>query len=209
MSHINLSDIKNENINIGKSGRSVKLLYSKQPFQIVTCKLYLPFGLKETPNNYSQLPSLSLDCSIDNSCIDNQIYFENLDEYLSNFLAENKHYLDINMNNDELKKNYFPILKENKSYPKLLKINLPRDNNGNLDFVLFDSNKERITINNSNITEILTKGKTFKAIIECSRVWFFQNKIGTTWILKQLRFCDKKIDPIDNNIINDSILLDD
>ena len=109
MSHINISDIKNENINIGKSGRSVKLLYSKQPFQIVTCKLYLPFGLKETPNNYSQLPSLSLDCSIDNSCIDNQIYFENLDEYLSNFLAENKHYLDINMNNDELKKNYFPI----------------------------------------------------------------------------------------------------
>ena len=83
---------------------------------------------------------------------------------------------------------YSPILKENGDYPKLMKLQFVRDRNGNFVSFIFDENKEKIKIDETNIDTVLGKGKIFKCIIECSKVWCYNGKIGSVWNILQLRF---------------------
>jgi hypothetical protein len=196
MSHINLNELDLSKVNIAKSGRNVKLIYDKLPLQLVTSKLYSPFGVRMNDNNYSPFKTCNIDCSLNQSndpiSIDYRVSLEALDNKIMELLKDSGHLFNLdNVNMDNVKGIYSPILRENKTYPKLIKISLPRDANGNFDFVLFDENKEKIFLDDSNISEVLSKGKIFKTIIECSKLWYYNGKFGSTWNLKQLRFCEK------------------
>lgn len=189
MSHIKLSELNFEKLKIAKSGKAIKLIYDKEPLQLVTELLYTPFGVKGNPNNYSQWTNYVLDCSLNQSNSENTIAYKNLigtfDKNLMTLIKDNNHLFE-NTNFEEL--TYSPFHRENKTYPKLIKINLPRDNKGNFDFVIFNENKEKVNINENNITDVLCKGKIFKSIIECNKIWVYNGRFGTTWYLKQLRF---------------------
>lgn len=95
---------------------------------------------------------------------------------------------------------------------------LSRDSKGNFESVIFDENKDKIIINEKSLEDVLCKGKIFKTIIECNKIWYYNGRFGTTWNIKQLKFVNNI--PIDenttdnntntnNNIYQNIMILDD
>ena len=159
MSHINLFDLDLTKLRIAKSGRAIKLLYNKEPLQIVTGKLYTPFGVKVNTNSYSSFTTCHIDCSLNQSNSEASVAYRNaleaLDVKIIELLQESIHLFNTgnaSYQADDIPSIYSPILRENKTFPKLIKIGLPRDARGNFECVLFNENKEKIFIvfNKSN-----------------------------------------------------------
>lgn len=221
MSHVNIFDLDMSKLKIAKSGRMIKVLYDKEPLQLVTNKLYTPFGVKVNQNSYSQFSTCHLDCSLNQSKSEVSIKYkeslENLDKKIIELIQDNLHIFNTggqSFQPDDIPSIYSPILRENKTYPKLMKITLPRDSKGNFECVIFNENKEKIAIDENNIEEVLCKGKIFKSIIECGKVWYYNGRFGTTWNLKQLKFIDNiPIDKSENNdrsqVYQNIMILDD
>jgi len=199
MSHINLNELDLTKLRLAKSGKMVKLVYDKEPLEIVTGKLYTPFGVKVNPSSYSQWNTCNIDCSLNQSNSEISVAYRNsleaLDARITELLQEQGETL-FNLNGqfdfDDINSFYSPVLRENKTYPKLMKISLPRDSKGNFEFVIFNENKEKVQVTDNNITNVLCKGKIFKSIIECNKVWYYNGRFGTTWHLKQLRFVENE-----------------
>lgn len=194
---IDLKTVDSNAFKLGKSGRAIKLLYDKNPVQLCTSTLYSPFGVKPTIKEWSNFTEYNLDCSLNQSNSENSVSFreliEKLDNIIINLVKENVGLFNLKnaSDNDFV---YSPILKENGNYPKLMKLNLSRDKNGNFESFIFDVKKEKILLNENNIQDVLSKGKVFKAIIECVKVWYYNGKVGTIWKVVQLKFSDKELD---------------
>lgn len=184
---------------LAKSGRAVKLIYDKEPVQICTSTLYSPFGAKPIIKEWSNFTEYNLDCSLNQSTSENAIQFresiEHLDKVIEDLVNNNLNLFNVNKD-DNL--NYSTILRENGTYPKLMKLNLSRDRNGNFETFVFNTQKEKIPVNERNVEEILSRGKVFKAIIECVKVWCYNGKIGTIWKVVQLKFSEKELEPKEN-----------
>lgn len=225
MSHVNVLEIDLDELHIGKSGRMVKLLYKKQPLQLVTGKLYTPFGVKINKNDYSEFTTCHLDCSLNQSQSETSVKYrealEKLDARIIELIRESKGSFnprDFDTVDVEGDRFYSPMLRENKTYPKLMKISLPRDKNGNFDFVIFDEDKQKIPVNDKNIEEVLSKGKVFKGILECNKIWLYKGRIGSTWNLVQMRLTPRQ-DPSDPEesprrsddakVYNQNLMIDD
>jgi hypothetical protein len=207
MSQVNISDIVLSQLKIAKSGRMIKLMYNKEPLQLVTGKMYTPFGVKVNTNNYSSFTNCTLDCSLNQSNSEVSVKYreslEALDQRITELIQESLHLFntDTNYTPEDIPNIYGPILRENKTFPKLMKITLPRDSKGNFDYVVFNENKEKVSITDDDkLTEVLCKGKIFKGIIECGKIWYFKGRFGTTWNLKQLKFVENVI--IENPIVS-------
>lgn len=183
-----------------KSGRSVKLYYKNDPLQLKTPRVRTPFGVKMYNNSYSSFTDCSIDVSISDQAvsIDLDPYFDAFTARVQALVTESVHYfstkepiLDIVVS---------PVFRANKDYPKLMKITMSRDKNGNFDCVLFDQEKNKVILDDSNIETVLSKGKIFAGIIECGKVWYYNGKFGMTWNLMQARFGNAKtviqVDPV-------------
>lgn len=195
MSLININEIDWDAFSVGKSGRTIKLLYNKTPFQFCTSLLYTPFGVKSNTKDWAKFDEYYLDCSLNQSDSDQSISFrefmDKLDNKIQELVKENKDLMNIPKESEDF--TYNSILRENKSYPKLMKLQLPRDKNGNFDCFIFNSDKTKVKIDETNIEDILVKGKIFKCIIECSKLWYFKEKVGSIWNIIQLKFADIKV----------------
>lgn len=188
---------------LAKSGRAVKLLYNKEPIQICTSILYSPFGVKPIIKEWSNFTEYNLDCSLNQSNSENSVLFretiERLDIIIQKLVKDNLNLFNANQEDFV----YNNILRVNGNYPKLIKFNLPRDKNGNFESFIFDINKDKISINENNIEEILSKGKVFRSIIECVKIWYYNGKVGSIWKIVQLKFSEKEPDnSIKSNAIN-------
>lgn len=199
---LDIDNVNWDDFKLAKSGRSIRLLYNKEPLQFCTTSLYSPFGVKSSIKEWSNFTEYVLDCSLNQSNEDNAVNFKQFVDKLDKKIEE------LAKDNTELFKTsrgfdgnfvYSPILRENGNYPKLLKMQLLRDRNGNFQSFVFDCNKEKIKLAENNIEEVLCKGKVFKCIIECTKVWFFNGRIGSTWNVVQLKFNEKKIYENTNN----------
>ena len=175
-----------DNLMLAKSGRVIKLIKDKQPLSLSTITLYLPFGVSKFKKQWSAFEEYSVDCYINDS--------NNNTEYVSKLTEFNDHIFNLSKSNLQLfglhssaEVTNSPFYRDNKNYPKLLKLQLPRDQNGNFTTQFFDENSERIVINEQNIETILHKKTLFKSIITCSKVWAYQNKIGSVWNIVQLK----------------------
>lgn len=182
-------------LHLGKSGRAVKLLHNKVPFKMHTIKMYCPFGVKSVNKEWSNFTEYYVDCSLNQSESDLAKKYRDelslLDNKLNEVVSEN---LDMfKVNNESSEMTYCPVLRENGTYPKLFRIQLPRDKNGNFTFFGFDENKQKLKINESNISSIFERGKVFKGIIECQKVWVYNGKIGSIWNLVQMKMCKEEV----------------
>ena len=136
-----------------------------------------------------------MDCFLNNSTSDISITFresiEKLDEIIKNLVKTNLPLF--NSKNESANENfiYSPILRENGNFPKLMRLQLSRDRNGNFESIVFDENKKKIKIEEHNINTVLSKGKNFKTIIECVKVWYYNGKVGSIWNIVQLKFSEK------------------
>lgn len=220
-----LLDFKNVDwslFQLAKSGRTVKLLYNKEPVQFCTSTLYSPFGVKSTIKDWASFTEYTVDASINQSTNDVSIAFreflDNLDKKIEELIKENINIFGLK--NAESEFTYFPVLRENKEYPKLMKLQFPRDKNGNFETFFFDENKNKLKMNESNIEQNIPKRKMFKCIIECSKVWFFNGKAGSIWNTIQLKMSENKITQKENeeelsdeknnnkNVYNQMLLID-
>jgi hypothetical protein len=195
MTVVDLQNINIDELKLGKSGRAVKLLYNKEPIQICTSTLFSPFGVKSVTKEWSDFTEYNIDCFINNSKSDISINFkksmENLDELIQKLVKENLGLFSSKTETANEAFVYTPILRENGNYPKLMRLQLTRDKNGNFESFLFDEAKTKISVNESNIETHLCKGKLFKTIIECVKVWYYNGKVGSIWKVVQLKFSNK------------------
>lgn len=220
MTVIDLQNLELENFKLGKSGRAVKLFYDKEPVQICTSTMYLPFGVKSVSKEWSNYSEYNMDCFLNNSTSSISVTFresiEKLDDIIKNLVKSNLGLF--NSKNESANENftYSPILRENGSYPKLMRLQLTRDRNGNFESVIFDENKKKIKIDEHNIDNVLSKGKNFKTIIECVKVWYYNGKVGSIWSIVQLKFSERSkvemepLEPINmNQVYNQLMIIDD
>lgn len=201
---IDINTISWDDLKLAKSGRTLKLIYEKIPLSFCTAALYTPFGVKSVIKNWSNFTEYTMDVSI-NEISENQNFkefLEKLDEKLKELIVDNNDLFKDPINIE----NYNYILKENKTFPKLIRLQLPRDKNGNFESFIFDENKNKIKIDDNNIKDILCKGTTFKCIIECSKLWIYEGRIGTIWNIKQLKFSER---PKQKEIIEESSVKND
>lgn len=215
---INIDDIDLEKLKLVKSGRAVKLMYDKKPVCFCTSTLYSPFGAKSFKKEWATFPEYSVDCSLNQSNNDSAVAFKSFLEKLDKRITE------LVQNNLEVFNNpkasvaipdtvdYQPIMRENGNYPKLMRLQLTRDKNGNFTSFVFDENKNSIKIDEGNVSDVLVRGKVFKAIIECSKVWLYNGKVGTVWNVEQLRFADtskaKSQVAVGENVYNELMICD-
>jgi hypothetical protein len=169
--------------------------------------MYTPFGVKVNTNNYSSFTNCTLDCSLNQNNSEVSVKYREsldaLDQRIIQLIQESLHLFntDTNYTPEDIPNIYGPILRENKTFPKLMKITLPRDSKGNFDYVVFNEDKEKVQITDDDkLLEVLCKGKIFKGIIECGKIWYFKGRFGTTWNLKQLKFVENTI--IDKPSVN-------
>jgi hypothetical protein len=215
---INIDNIEWEKLKLVKSGRGVKLMYDKKPFSFCTSTLYSPFGVKSFMKEWASFSEYSIDCSLNQSSSESAVNFktflEELDERITSLAQDN---LDVfsNPKSNVIPSSfdYQPIMRGNGNYPKLIKLQLNRDKNGNFSSLVFDENKNSIEIDEGNVSDVLVKGKTFKAIIECSKVWLYNGKVGSIWNIDQLRIADNtktKTNQTDTNknVYNEMLICD-
>lgn len=221
MTIANLDKLDDSDLKLGKSGRAIKLLYNKEPIQICSSTLYTPFGVKSINKEWSNYAEYNVDCSLNQSNSETSIFFRNgiekLDKIIEKLVKENTSLFD--SKNEKCNDNfiYSPLLRENGSYPKLMRLQLSRDKNGNFESFIFDEKKQKIKITENNIDEILSKGKCFKTIIECVKIWYYNGKVGSIWKIVQLKLAERTITKQDSekeedsfkNIYNQIMILDD
>lgn len=178
-------------LSIGKSGRAFKILYNKEPLQFCTSTLYSPFGVRSINKEWSNFTEYSIDCSINSSNTESattfKTFLESLDAALNELLVKNS---DLTKNAEETMV-YSPFYRENGEYPKLIKLQVTRDRNGNFDSFVFDQTKSKIKLTDASISTVLTKGKVFKCIVECSKAWCYNGKVGSIWNIIQLKLANQ------------------
>lgn len=224
MSHINILELDLSKLKIGKSGRTIKLIYEGNPLQLVTTKMYSPFGVKIYNNDYSHFTNCQLDCSISETNLKIKDAYEKLDEKIKELVlgSGEKTFNEINFEDPTF---YSSMFKGTSNYPKLMKVSLPRDKNGNFDFVIFDNNKEKVKVTDHTIETVLPKRTVFKSIIECNKIWSYKGKVGVTWNLIQMKLVPKsdqnEVDPEEDdqeqavsnekekNIYTQNLMIDD
>lgn len=178
----NLQELVFDQFNLAKVSRNVRLIHNKQNININTHVLYMPFNLSKYKKQWSNFEEYSVDCYVqDVACSEKLSQF---DDYIFDLSKKNSQLFNVQNLNDA---SYSPMYRENKTYPKLLKLYLPRDNNGNFTTQFFDDKSEKIIVDENNIETILSKKTMFKCIITCSKVWYYQNKIGSIWNIVQLK----------------------
>ncbi|NDC96401.1 hypothetical protein EB118_25810 [bacterium] len=183
MGLIDIQQVDFSKFKIGKSGKNYKLLYENEPAQFCTSTMYTPFGVNLNTKEWSSFTEYSIDCALNQSTSEASTQFkdfvENLDKTIQNLLTSE---------NTTAEFVYYPMLWGTGNYPKRLKLQFPRDKNGNFMSFVFDTNKQKVMLSENNIETLLSKGKVFKCIIECSRLWIYNGKAGSIWNINQLKF---------------------
>lgn len=192
---MNFQQIDLQKLSLVKYGRAIKLVISEEdgnliPFQLHTSKMYIPFGANSFTNKFNNSENYHIDCSLNQSKHPISVKFNefvnNLDSRILELVNENLNLFNSQYTFEET--DYTPLLKPNGTYPELMKISLPRDKYDNFDFVVFNENVEKIPLDESNVKEVFCKGKLFKGIIECSKIWVYNGRCGSSWQLVQLKF---------------------
>lgn len=167
---MNFTDIDIQKTSTCKSGKSLKIVNDmKKPLELQTGVLYSPFGVSKFENKWSGLYDYSVSCYVDEK-------FEKFITELGEHVAKTGNLTVV------------PGMKVNGDYPKLFKLKLPRDSNGNFNFVVFDNDKQKIRVTEDNVEEIFCKKRTFKCIIQCEKVNEWKEEWYIHWIITQMRY---------------------
>lgn len=178
MSVLKINEINYDNVKLGKVGKSTKLLYvtenSKANLKVATPKLSMMF-LNSVTKEWANFTEFSMDCNIKD---DEEMLVEFSNNLKQRIIEENRSTYE--------EQSYFSMVKENKNYPKLIKLVFPRDSQGNFETVVFDKEKNKIMITEDNIEDIFKRYLSMKCIIECSKVWSVNGKYGLIWNVVQI-----------------------
>lgn len=201
-----VEDIQDDKLKLGKTKRNINIYHGKQRLFFRSGKLRMPFGVQINKfKTYSDFTEYYIDFSLIES--ENEEFISLLKEMetrIKTLLADQKLLSEDTL--DEITPKFTSILKENDGYPPLFKVNIPRKSSGHFDFTVFDQEKEIISISDSNIQDVLSKGSFCKIVFEIDKIWYFKERYGITLKLNQLRLCKKderEIESKDGNNISE------
>lgn len=197
-----LEDINDDKLKLGKSKRNVNVYHGKQRLFFRTGKLKMPFGVQINKfKTYSDFTEYYIDFSVIES--ENKEFvelFKEIETKIKTLLVEQKMLSEDSL--EEVNKKFTGILKENEGYQPLFKVNIPRKSNGHFDFSVFDTEKEIVSVSDSNIQDVLSKGSFCKIVFEIDKIWYFKERYGITLKLNQLRLCKQEESQLSNNTVN-------
>lgn len=195
-----LEDINDDKLKLGKSKRNVNVYHGKQRLFFRTGKLKMPFGVQINKfKTYSDFTEYYIDFSVIDS--ENKEFlelFKEMEKKIKELLVDQKMLSEDSL--EEVEKKFTGILKENEGYQPLFKVNIPRKSNGHFDFSVFDPEKELVSVTDSNIQDVLSKGSFCKIVFEIDKIWYFKERYGITLKLNQLRLCKREeTQPMNNS----------
>jgi hypothetical protein len=168
--------------------RFLNVYYDKKPLGIKLPSLRIPFDSKI--NHYGQL-ELNVSLGNNNDLISK---VKELDSDMVNF-AEVNEWIDHDCE-------YVPTLKVSKgnSYPPTLKAKIPF-RGGSVETSFFDKEKNHLTNIESlnDASKLLNKGKYILSALECTGVWFNEQRWGLSWKAVQIRLVADSTKMYDDN----------
>jgi len=189
-----IKDIDMNKITYLKAGKGGKLVYNYgtendeniQEFKFSTNTMYSPFGINENQSKFSPHLEYSISASVNASEMDNAVAtresLELLDRRIEDIIKEKSG--SLNLQDDYV---YFSFYKNSGNYPKLIKFSFPRDTHGNFKTTVFDNDKKKIPLSDSNISDIFKKGSLFKISVINKKIWTYNGKVGTIWDIDQVK----------------------
>ena len=205
-----IKDIDINKITFSKVGKGGKLVYNygtendeqKHEFKFSTNTMYSPFGINENQSKYSSHLEYSISASVNASDMENAVstreILELIDHKIEDIIKEKSEVL--NLQDDY---SYFSFYKNSGNYPKLIKFSFPRDTHGNFKTTVFDDDKKKVPLSDSNISEIFKKGSLFRISAVNKKIWAFNGKVGTIWEIDQVKLI--KGNEINNDDDNASV----
>jgi hypothetical protein len=146
-------------------------------YKINLSTVYIPFGIKQWENKYSDIPTYNVSCNVSDPNTVKELV--SVDEYLEENINKNL--------------SYSKLYRDNKDFPKLLTFQLPTDNYGNFMFAIFkEDSVTKIEPTLENIEDIFSKGKRLNCMISCNKLWENAEKCGSNWQLIQCKVFDDK-----------------
>lgn len=189
------SEIDFDLFSIVQSGKTLKLKYDNQNFKIISDTVYCPFDCSENTQSWAQHKQWSVSCNILNNEFANLL--NKIDAKIKSLLQD-KEYID----ESTLYRN---VLYSNTNYTTL-RLNIKRNNkDGNFISSIFDIDKNKIYINDNNISNQFTKNY-MKAVFECEKLYVYNNKAGSVWNLDQSRFVVYDNEEFKNVELNEQIV---
>lgn len=189
------SEINFDLFSIVPSGKTFKLKYDNKNFKIITDVLYCPFDCSESTQSWARHKQWSVSCNILNNEFANLL--NKLDAKIKELLEKGE-YIDPNVT-------YRNLLYSNTNYTTL-RLNFKRNSkDGNFTSNIFDTDKNKIFINDSNILNQFTKNH-IKAVIECEKIYIYNDKAGSVWNLDQCKFVIHEVNDFKNKELDEQIL---
>jgi hypothetical protein len=180
-SEIDCKNIKFSKMREERGHKFVSVFYNNHKFRVHSAKVKVPFGIKKFGDKYTMQLSVS-----DNNMKE---LLKDIDTALVKAGRENtKEWFQTNKDVGDFKSN----VKQNGTYPPLVSVKLPQDQNGEFKFSLYNDKKEKVEVNEGNVVELFSKGVLIKPILECVGVWFKDNTYGISWKLFQAKKVEDK-----------------
>ena len=181
---------------LSNGGKAVYVNFNNGPVVLQTQKMKCPFGMSKFDGDY---PKYTLEMSF--AGMDNNESLETFYNKMSSFdeklvsdgvVNSMPWFKKKKMKEEVVSAFYTPQVKLSKDketgepngkYPPTLKVKLPwRDGKFTCD--VYDAKKERV---DADLSEVLTKGTTVQALIQCVGLWFAGGKYGCSWKIVQLK----------------------
>ena len=176
-SKLSFSSVKDRN-----GRKSVYLYYDKKRLYLQLPKLRAPFGVSSYKNSEKKHLDLSLSGVDPRDDIAQVIEkLRAIDTFIVGAGVKNStEWFGSKKDKETVNGNYSKSVREStnkeKSYPPTFRQKFVRDREGNYTVVVFDSKKEVVDLETSDLEEVVTKGTEVKSLVQVVGLWFMERK---------------------------------
>lgn len=184
-----LNQLSECTLKLGLTRNTVKLYNNhKKQLQFKTPVLRIPFGVNINKfKTYSSYNEYYMECSVDDDFVSE---FQKFESKLFPLLLEHPDYFKTTFEQPPTLENiqqYWKSPIRSNDYGHLLKVTLPRNITGDFDFTIWDHNSEQLNVDDSNITQLLSKHTKFTSVLRINKLWGFKEQYGLILHLEQLK----------------------
>lgn len=177
---INLDTVKLGSVKGKWKKNDVKVFSDKKEVQFKTCIMETKYGVQM--NSYKKDEHYVDLTTTDSSFIK---AITDFDDHLVEQISNSPGLFETNVGLTQIKNSFMGIAKSRS--PFNIRLILPKNDLGNFDWALFDSNKKEIKVTPENVSNFIPKNTMCKVIFTLDRVWYFNERFGIICKLKQMK----------------------
>ena len=174
--------------NVSNGSKSIFLLYDNAPFSIKLPQIRVPFNASDFNGNKKFKLTLSLDNQVD----DVLAKLQHIDQYLIQLFsqAENcKTFFGKLLSQEVVDSKYKPIVKlpKDPKYAPTCSLPLHIMNNGKLSNQIFDNNSKLISVDKTEVSQVLHANIAVISLLDASMWLNTTNGFGVSFYVRQLK----------------------